>query len=122
MVVSAIRNTQGDLYALVSGDFTGQNNFIYWMVAILLIGALGYVPKLKSFSVAFLGLVVLVLFLSKGNPGSAAGGFFQQFTAALGTTTSSPSTATTVIGPNSTALPPATINLPALPTINNLVN
>jgi hypothetical protein len=126
LVVAAIRNTQGDLFTLVSGDFSGPSNFIFWMVAILLIGSIGYIPKIKPLSVAFLSLVVLVLFLAKGDPSKATGGFFEKFTAGLQTTTTAAGAAaapaTTVIGPNSNALPPVKINLPDLPTISNLVN
>lgn len=123
MVVAAVKNTQGNLATLLKGDFTGPNNFIYWMVAILIIGAVGYIPKLKPLSVGFLGLVVLVLFLAKGDPSKAAGGFFEKFTQGIGTTTAAASTqATTVMGPGSTALPPAKINLPDMPTIGNFIN
>jgi hypothetical protein len=85
---NTLSNTQGTgLYQLLAGDFTGQSNFIFWFVAILLIGALGYVPKLKPLSTAFMALVILVLFLKKGNPATGVGGgFFSQFTSALGTT------------------------------------
>ena len=117
MLVAAVKNTQSNLATLVKGDFTTQNgqpSFIYWLVAIFLIGAVGYVPKLKPISTAFLGLVVLVLFLAKGNPGATGGGFFSQFTNALSSTTAptsaSVASTNTVIGPNSTALPPVTIN------------
>jgi len=92
LLISSARNTLSNtqntgLYQLLAGDFTGQNNFIFWFVSILLIGALGYIPKLKPLSTAFMGLVILVLFLKKGNPTTGAGGgFFSQFTSALGTT------------------------------------
>jgi len=86
LLVASIRNTQGQLFTLIGGDFTGTNNFIYWFVSILLIGAVGYIPKLKPFSVAFLTLVVMILFLTKGNPSGIGGGFFSKFTQALGST------------------------------------
>lgn len=73
LLTVAVRNTQDDFFHLLQGDFTGQNNFIYWVIAILVIGAIGYVPKLKPVSVAFLTLVVLVLLLKKGE------GFFDSF-------------------------------------------
>jgi len=73
LLTVAVRNTQDDLFGLVKGDFTGTNNFIYWVIAILIIGAVGYVPKLKPVSVAFLTLVILVLLLKKGE------GFFDSF-------------------------------------------
>jgi hypothetical protein len=82
LFISAIRNTQGNLFTLLGGDFTGSNNFIFWVVSILAIGALGYIPKLKPLSAAFLALVIIVLFLTKGV------GFFSQLTAGIGSTTS----------------------------------
>lgn len=66
LVVASVRNTQDDLYTLVKGDFSGQNNYLYWMVSILIIGAVGYVPTLKPLSRMFLALLVVVLFLSHG--------------------------------------------------------
>lgn len=87
LLIASIRNTQGDLYTLVAQDFTGSDNFIFWMVSILLIGAVGYIPKLKPVSVGFLTLVILVLFLTKGNPQGTGGGFFAQAIKALDTTT-----------------------------------
>lgn len=87
LVVAAIRNTVSDnttsgakgLTTLVQGDFTGQNNFIYWMVAILVIGALGYIDSLKTFSRTMLVLILVALFLN-GKQGSS---FFTNFQSAL---------------------------------------
>lgn len=73
LLVAGTRNTQGNLYHLLVGDFTGSNNFVYWFLSILVIGAIGYVPKMKPLSEGFLILVILVLFLTKGT------GFFSQF-------------------------------------------
>jgi hypothetical protein len=72
LLVSGVRNTQGDLFTLISQDFQGKGNFTYWMVSILIIGALGYFKPLSSISRWFLALVVVVLFLSHQ-------GFFEQF-------------------------------------------
>jgi hypothetical protein len=90
LVVAGVRNTagpvsqQGTLFNLIHGDFTGQDNFIYWFLAIVIVGMLGYVPKLKPISTGLLVLIIVVLFLRKG-------GFFQQFTSAIsGSTGSSP--------------------------------
>lgn len=96
LLVAGARGKQNDLFSLVAGDFTGANNFLFWFVSILAIGAIGYIPKLKPLSTAFLVLVILVLFLTKGNPSGVGGGFFSQFTAALkGTETATNSTAET---------------------------
>lgn len=86
LLVTSVRNKQDDLFKLLQSDFTGQGNFWYWAVSILLIGAIGYVPKLKPLSDSFLVLVIVVLFLAKGDPNRAGGNFFSSFTNQLGTT------------------------------------
>jgi hypothetical protein len=85
-LTAGVRGTQDSLFGLIKGDFSGDNNFIFWIVSILIIGLIGYVPKLKPLSTAFLVLVVVVLFLTKGNPSSAGGGFFTKFASALDST------------------------------------
>ena len=87
LVVAAVRNTVTDnsttgakgLTTLIKGDFTGQNNFIYWLVAILVIGALGYIDSLRTLSRAFMALILVALFLT-GKQGS---NFFTGFQSAL---------------------------------------
>lgn len=93
LLVTSVKNTQGTLFGLLQGDLTGTNNFVFWLVAILLIGAIGYIPKLKPISNGLLALVIIVLVVAKGNPSNVGGGFFQQFTTALNATTT-PATAT----------------------------
>jgi len=65
---------------LVKGDFAGQGNFIYWLVAILAVGVLGYIPRVRPISDAFLVLIIVVLFLSKK-------GFFAQFNQSIASVT-----------------------------------
>ena len=102
LMVSAVRNSYGQLLQLIVGDFTNQGNFTYWVIALLIVGAVGYVKPLKGLSDGFLALIIIVLLLSKGNPNAPSGGFFQQLTAQLkGTTagsgtTSAPSTTTSI--------------------------
>lgn len=111
LLVSSVRNSHGDFFALVKGDFTGPNNFIFWVVSILLIGSVGYIPKLKPLSTAFLVLVILVLVLVKGNPKAQSGGFFQKFTEALnGTSTSKDAT-------KPASSPSSVFSLPSIPSI-----
>lgn len=86
LLISGVRATQDTLFSLVKGDFTGTDNFIYWLGAILIIGAIGYIPKVKPISTALLVLVIVVLFLKKGDAKGLGGGFFSQLTNALGTT------------------------------------
>lgn len=82
LLVSGVRNTQDTLFGLLHGDFTGKDNFIYWFIAIVIIGSVGYVPRLKPVSNSLLALVIVVLFLRRG-------GFFNQFTNAISGSTSS---------------------------------
>lgn len=72
LLVASVRNTQGQLFNLLKSDFTGPHNFVYWFIAIMAIGSIGYIDKLKPISNAFLILVVVILFLSNR-------GFFAQF-------------------------------------------
>lgn len=80
VVVAAVRDQLSTLSNLVIGDFTGSGNFIYFFVAIIVLGSIGYIEKLKPVSDAFLILVIVVLFLHNR-------GVFSQFQSALGTAT-----------------------------------
>lgn len=89
LLISGVKNTQDTLFTTVHNDFVGQDNFIYWFVAIIIIGAVGYIPKLKPISTAFLALVIVVLFLKKGSASGFGGGLFAQLNSALGSTATS---------------------------------
>ena len=111
LLVAGVRNTQGDLFTLLKGDVAnknGQPGFIYWIAAIFLIGAIGYIPKVKPFSVALLSLVILVLFLTKGV------GFFSQLQGGIASTAVQPTSATSST-PGST--PASSVGLPAIPSL-----
>lgn len=94
LTVAGVRNTEQSLFALLKGDFTGTNSFLYWTLAILLIGALGYVPTTRTLANTFLALVLIVLVIANK-------GVFDQFTSAI-----------------KTPIPPAPVNgtAPAAPT------
>lgn len=66
MIAAGIRNKESDFFSLLHDDLTGQNNFIYWAMSILIIGALGYISTLQTFSRYLLALVLIVLLLSNG--------------------------------------------------------
>lgn len=85
LVLVGYQGTQAQFFALLKGDFTGSGNFIYWVVSILVIGGLGYIPKLKGVSDSFLVLIIVVLFLSHK-------GFFAQFNSQIGSTTGATNT------------------------------
>ena len=115
-LVSGVRGTGKQLITLIKGDFTGANNFAYWLLSILVIGAIGYVPELKPISRGFMALVILVLFLKNGDTQGAGGGFFEQFQKqAFG------SLPTTVSSSNS-EVPFLSQNLDANPAFSSYVN
>lgn len=103
-------NGNGDgrgLFPLVKGDFegTGQpHGFLVWFVAILVIGALGYVSELKPFANAMLALVIVVLLLSNK-------GFFAQLQNAIQSPANAPTASTS--GPGAIGALPA-MSMPGL--------
>jgi hypothetical protein len=78
LVVASVRDKQGDLVNLVQGDLLGEGGFLQWFVALVLLGAIGFIPRLKPFSVALMALVLIAIFLRKGT------GFFDQLQKAVG--------------------------------------
>lgn len=84
MVTAAARDTVQDnekthqqgLATLIKGDFTGQNNYLYWVVSLLIVGAIGYIKPLQPVSRAFMLLIIIVMFVSHG-------GVYERFNAAL---------------------------------------
>lgn len=85
LVVAGARGKQGDLYALLENDFFGSNSFLPWLAAIGVVGGAGYVPALRSFSHAFLALL-LIVFVLKNN------GVFDNFKAAISSTSANAGT------------------------------
>lgn len=71
LVVSGVRGTSGDLWNLLKNDIEGKPSFLPWIASILAIGSLGYIESVRTFSRAFLVLVIVVLFLKNK-------GFFSQ--------------------------------------------
>lgn len=102
LLITSVRNTvttQGNtpgLFTLLQGDFTGPNNFVFWLFSILVIGAIGYIPKLKPVSIAFLALVITVLFLKRGDTSGTGGGFFSQLVSGLNQTTTAQQTSNSI--------------------------
>lgn len=75
LILVGYQGTQDDFFSMLKNDVP---KFGVWAVAIFVVGAIGYIPKLKDISNAFLVLIVVVLFLSNK-------GFFSQFNQAIGT-------------------------------------
>lgn len=76
LVVTGFQNTHKQLGSQIASEFSGSNNFIYWVAALGAVGALGYIKPLEPFSRAFLVLIIVSIFLANK-------GFFTQFNNAL---------------------------------------
>ena len=79
LFAAAIRGTQPLLFEALKSDFTGQDNFLTWSVAILILGVAGNIKVIRPVTNAFLVLVLIVLLLKNGNPDKGGGGFFSLF-------------------------------------------
>lgn len=76
MVVTAAKGTHVALGNQLVKDFTGPGNFIYWVVAIIVIGAIGKTPQGEKLAKPFLVLVLSAMILANK-------GFFAQFMNAI---------------------------------------
>ncbi len=76
MVITGGRGTYAQFGSQVASEFQGQNSFTYWLLAIGILGAVGYITPLQKISRMLMALVILVIFLANK-------GFFAKFTAAL---------------------------------------
>jgi hypothetical protein len=77
LVIVAIRNSYRQFGAQLASDFTGPDNFWYWIAAVAIIGAIGYVPYLRTPSRILLALILVVFLLKNGT------GFFSNLQTAL---------------------------------------
>ena len=82
LLLVAVRGTEIDsapgandgkgLWPLLKNDLEPgqQGNFLAWLVAILVIGAIGYIPELETVSTLFIALLIVVLVMQavKKNP------------------------------------------------------
>lgn len=94
LIVSGVRGKSAQLLSLLYGDFTGPNNFVYWFLAISIIGAIGYVDDLRDVSRSLLVLILIVLILHENKNRN----LFQAFTDAVGNATATPAHADASIG------------------------
>ena len=62
ILVSALRNTQGQLASALEQDIPG---FLTWAAAILAVGALGFIPGLRTLSRGLLVLVFVVIVVTR---------------------------------------------------------
>jgi hypothetical protein len=63
LMLTGVKGSPSALWTQLSADFTGPNNFIYWLVSILVLGALGYIKGLENLSRLFIVLLLAVIFL-----------------------------------------------------------
>jgi type III secretory pathway component EscV len=83
LIVTGVKGTYKEFGTLLASEFSSDSNFIYWIVSIMIIGAIGYIPKFKPVSDYFIVLLLIVLFLAQGNPNTNGGGFFGKFNDAI---------------------------------------
>ena len=67
LIITGVKDTYVALGQQLAKDFTGERNFFVWVLAFGLIGAFGYIERLKPVSNAFMVLVLLAMILSNSN-------------------------------------------------------
>lgn len=127
LIIAGLRNRivsgNPSLVSLLESDFAlGQtNSFTMWMFAIIFIGAIGYIPKMRNISRMFLVLVIAVIFVKNKqlqNVFQQLSSFFGGNVSAIGASPSQPNSSPQVkSNPLSESIPsePTQI-LPNLPT------
>lgn len=76
LIATALKGTEHELAQELQMDLFGAGGFVIWIVAILLLAGVGYIPGLHDLSRLFMVLLLVVIFL--GNAG-----VFAQFQKAL---------------------------------------
>lgn len=83
LIVIGFQGTEHEFFALLNEDFnpnvsgSWRRTFWAWIIAIGVVGGIGYLPKMRQISNVFLALILVVLFLSNG-------GVFANFTKSFG--------------------------------------
>ena len=63
LVVVGFQNTHKEFGKQLVNDFSGQNNFLIWVAALGIVGAIGYIKEFQGFSRAFMVLIIVVMLL-----------------------------------------------------------
>lgn len=79
LIVVGFQDTYKQFGTQVVSDFSGPKSFFWWIVALGVVGAIGYVKELQGFSRAFMALIIVVIFLSNNKNGN----LFQNFNNAI---------------------------------------
>lgn len=64
LLVTVIRGNQNELVELLKSDFSGQGNFIIWVLVFVVLVALGNWKTIRPITDAFIGLIIVVIFLA----------------------------------------------------------
>lgn len=68
IITAGFQDTYKELGKQVAGDFTGENNFTYWLISLGVVGAIGYFgegSQLRTFSRVFMALIIIALIVGK---------------------------------------------------------
>jgi hypothetical protein len=84
LAIAGIKNNAATLGQTVGEDFRGAGSFWYWIVAVLVVGSIGYASDARGISRLFLTLIVLVFVLTNE-------GIYAQLVRALQNPTPAPS-------------------------------
>jgi hypothetical protein len=63
LIATALKNTQHEFGAALQRDVLGTGGFLTWAAAIMAIGAIGYLPEMRTpsrYMLALLGVVIVV--------------------------------------------------------------
>lgn len=69
LLITSMRGTTDEFFALLRKDFTGPGNFLVWILVLVAVGAVGYVKELRPISNAFLVLILIVFILAANKGG-----------------------------------------------------
>lgn len=83
-VAIGVRGQAAPAGKLLASEFTGPNSYIEWLAAIVILGVAGFWRPIRPGANAMLGLVILAMFIRKGQ------GFFDQINSALTSATAAP--------------------------------
>jgi quinol-cytochrome oxidoreductase complex cytochrome b subunit len=63
-LMAAWKNRTDELYQILKENFTGKNNFIIWVTAIIFLAIIGMNKTLRPISDAFMILIIIVIILA----------------------------------------------------------
>lgn len=69
LTITSAKDTHVEFGKQVVKDFTGEGNFITWVMAISGVGSIGYVEKFRPVANAFLALILITMVLTNSRRG-----------------------------------------------------